>query len=147
MKTLTNLALMGIFVAFVISLSSVTASAQPGWARWQGNNGRHLGWTNGRHRGWERERRREIRRYQQSRYYGYNSYPSYGYQTYGYNNYGYNPYRRSTGTTILSYVLGGRNYRYNRGYYGSSYLTAKQRRKMYRRYVRDVRRDQRRYAW
>jgi len=138
MKTLTKLALMGLFTAFAISLFTSTAAAQPGWARWQQSNYQ-------RHRRWERERRREIRRYERSQYNRYNSYPNYGYRTYGYSSYGYSPYRRSSGVTILSNVLGSRGYR--NGYYGSSYLTAKQRRKMYRRYMKEVRRNQRRYAW
>lgn len=153
MNLLKKFGLSAAAIVFALSAFAVSGNAQPGRARWEGNNGRHLGWTRGRHRGWDDDNRDWRRqRYARSRYHGYQTYPNYGYSNYGYSNYGYNgynynPYRRSTTSTILGYVLGGRNYRYSNGYYGSSYMTQKQRRKMYKRYLKQVRRDQRRYGW
>jgi hypothetical protein len=153
MNLLKKFGLTAAAGVFALTAFAVSSNAQPGRARWEGNNGRHLGWTQGRHRGWDRNDRGWRRdRYARSRYYGYQTYPTYGYSTYGYNNYGYNtyrynPYRRGTTSTIIGYVLGGRGTRYNDGYYGSSYLTRKERRKMYKRYVKQVRRNERRYGW
>lgn len=143
MKILKILGLTSAAFALVLGLFVATSNAQPGRARWQGNNGRHLGWSNGRHNGWNKGRKRgwdndyyngSYRR-SRNRYYGYQTYyPNYGYQTY-YPNYSYrNNY--GIGSTILNVLgIGGyRNYGYNNGYYGSSYLTSKERRKNHRRY-------------
>lgn len=39
---------------FCLSLAALSASAQPGKAKYGGNNGKHKGWTQGRHNGWNR---------------------------------------------------------------------------------------------
>ena len=44
---------LGAVVVF-IGLFAVAGNAQPGKARWHGNNGKHTGWNNGNHRGWDR---------------------------------------------------------------------------------------------
>ncbi|HMJ07443.1 MAG TPA: hypothetical protein VK468_00465 [Pyrinomonadaceae bacterium] len=46
-----------IAVAFSIGIS-VTASNAQGRSRWNGNQGRHNGWSQGRHRGWDNDRNR-----------------------------------------------------------------------------------------
>jgi hypothetical protein len=99
-----------IATAILVSGIFVTASiAQPGHARWEGNNGRHLGWYKGRHRGWDRDRGWRDRRavyYRPVRYRTYNYYPGYGYG--GYSN--------GIGSSILSSIGLG-----NLGYYNSGY--------------------------
>ena len=61
MKYLRTLTVIFASILLLAGIYIGTANAQPGRASWQGNRGRHLGWTIGRHRGWNRERRQRIR--------------------------------------------------------------------------------------
>jgi hypothetical protein len=141
MKFLKTLSLT---VAVVVSLGlfAITSSAQPGHARWEGNNGRHLGWYKGRHRGWDRSwRDDDYYRRSRYRYYSYrNYYPSY-----------YPTYRYGTTSSILNVLgLGGygyRNYGYNNRYYGGTYISSRERRKLWKRYEKNRRRNYRGYGW
>ena len=54
MKLLKKLGLMLSAIAFCLSLSVATANAQPGKAKWTGNQGKHKGWTQGKHKGWSK---------------------------------------------------------------------------------------------
>ena len=51
MKTLKKLGLVFTALAFCISLAVTASYAQPGKAKWQGNNGKHKGWYKGKHKG------------------------------------------------------------------------------------------------
>jgi hypothetical protein len=155
MNVLKTLGLTTAALALVLGLFVATSNAQPGHASWYGNNGRHNGWSNGWHNGWNRGRKRGwdndnyygYYRRSRNRYYNYRTYyPNYGYQTY-YPNYGYQNY--GIGSTILNALgIGGyRNYGYNNGYYGSSYLTSNQRRKMWKRYIKERRKHHHRHGW
>ena len=155
MKLLKTFGLTTTALALVLGLFVATSNAQPGRAGWYGNNGRHNGWSNGRHNGWNRGRKRGwdnayyngYYRRSRNRYYNYQTYyPNYNYQTY-YPNYSYGNY--GIGSTILNALgLGGyRNYGYTNGYYGSSYLTSRQRHKMWKRYMKERRKNHRRYGW
>ena len=57
MNILKKLGLAFASLAFVMALSVVSANAQPGKAGWNGNNGKHRGWTQGQHRGWNKGRK------------------------------------------------------------------------------------------
>ena len=110
-----------VAVAFIIGMSVASANAQPGWARWEGNNGRHLGWSNGRHRGW-RNRDRYWRDDDYRRYRRYRS--------------------RNSGIGILGTIFGGSNYgNSNNGYYyRNDRRWEKERRKAWKRYQKAQRR-------
>jgi hypothetical protein len=54
MKLLKKISLAAFATCLLCIASSVPASAQHGRARWEGNSGRHLGWTMGRHNGWNK---------------------------------------------------------------------------------------------
>lgn len=62
MKTLKKLGLIFSAIAFCMSLLVASASAQPGKAKYEGNNGKHKGWTKGKHKGWEKRDERWDRR-------------------------------------------------------------------------------------
>lgn len=106
MYLLRKIGLAILVAAFILTLSVITSYAQPGRARWEGNNGRHLGWTMGKHKGWYKDKHRKYR---------YNRYGT-SYWDYlrmrersRYNGYYYNPYGSSY------------NYRYSRGTIYSPY--------------------------
>jgi hypothetical protein len=61
MKLLKKLGLAFSAIAFLMSLAVMTTYAQPGKARYEGNRGKHRGWTIGKHRGWNRDRNWERR--------------------------------------------------------------------------------------
>lgn len=75
MNYLKKLSLVASAVVFSLSLAAMSASAQPGRARYEGNNGKHKGWTQGKHYGWDRNQsdrydrrdRRSDRRYSRIR--------------------------------------------------------------------------------
>jgi hypothetical protein len=54
MKLLKKLGLALSALAFCLSLSVATTYAQPGKARYEGNRGKHKGWTKGKHKGWDK---------------------------------------------------------------------------------------------
>lgn len=57
MKLFKTLSL-GVFVAAMMIAFSITSTyAQPGKARWGGNQGKHRGWERGNHEGWETGRK------------------------------------------------------------------------------------------
>lgn len=56
MKLLKKLGLVFSSIAFLMSLAVVTTYAQPGKARYEGNRGKHRGWTIGKHKGWYKNR-------------------------------------------------------------------------------------------
>jgi hypothetical protein len=58
MKSLKKLTLIFIAVAFCLSLSVVTSMAQPGKAKYKGNNGNHYGWEKGKHKGWNKGKKK-----------------------------------------------------------------------------------------
>ena len=47
---------LGALVIFT-GLFAAAGNAQPGKARWHGNNGRHTGWHRGNHNGWNKGRK------------------------------------------------------------------------------------------
>jgi hypothetical protein len=108
-----------VSAGFVLGMFVASASAQSGWTRWEGNNGRHRGWAIGRHRGWRNRDRDwrddDYRRYRSSRY-------------------------RNSGVGILGTIFGVPNYGYhNNGYYNNGYYRndrkwEKERRKAWKRY-------------
>ena len=79
MKTLKKLGLIFTAIAFCLTLVVSVNYAQPGKAKYEGNNGKHKGWTKGKHKGWAkrdnnwvRTVRSDYQRYQNSRYYDRN---------------------------------------------------------------------------
>ena len=79
MKTLKKLGLIFMALVFCLSLAASAINAQPGRAKYSGNNGKHKGWTKGNPNGWEkrdnnwvRTAGRDYQRYQNSRYYDRN---------------------------------------------------------------------------
>ena len=54
MKMLKKISLALVALIFSLSMFVIAGEAQPGRAKWHGNNGRHLGWNNGRHKGWNK---------------------------------------------------------------------------------------------
>ncbi len=58
MKLFRRLTIALLALALCLSLVVISTTAQPGRARWEGNNGRHRGWSSGRHRGWSNRGRR-----------------------------------------------------------------------------------------
>jgi len=62
MKLIRKFALAIVGVAFALSLFVSSSNAQPGKARWQGNKGKHIGWTKGRHNGWYKKKNKWYRR-------------------------------------------------------------------------------------
>ena len=123
-----KIVLFTIAAAFIVGMFVISTNAQPGWARWEGNNGRHLGWSNGRHRGW-RNRDRDWRDDDYRRYRRYRS--------------------RNSGVGILGSILGVSNYGYyNNGYSNNRYYRddrrwEKERRKAWKRYQKAQRRSYR----
>ena len=139
----------GLFVsaiAFCLSLYVASADAQPGKARWNGNNGRHRGWQQGRRNGWNNGRKtgwqnRNVYWQPRSRnVYGsiFQNRNIYWQQ----NRYGrINPreYRRLQRQRA-------RIYRSSNRYYSDGYLSDRERRRLQRqqyRYRRSVYRDRR----
>jgi hypothetical protein len=71
MKLLKTLGLMFIVSAFLLAFSAVGSYAQPGKARWGGNQGKHKGWSKGNHYGWNKGRKTGWnRRYNRSYWWG-----------------------------------------------------------------------------
>lgn len=62
MKTLKKFGLIFTALAFCLTLAVSASYAQPGRAKYSGNNGKHRGWTQGRHRGWDKRDDRFERR-------------------------------------------------------------------------------------
>lgn len=54
MKSLKKLGLLFSAIVFCLSVSAASAYAQPGKAKYEGNRGKHKGWTIGKHKGWEK---------------------------------------------------------------------------------------------
>jgi hypothetical protein len=57
MKMLKKISLALVAVIFSLSMFVIAGEAQPGHAKWHGNQGRHLGWNKGRRRGWNNGRK------------------------------------------------------------------------------------------
>src|SRR4051812_48465784 len=55
MDSLKKFGLILSAVVFCLSLLVMTATAQPGRARREGNNGKHKGWDKGNHYGWQKK--------------------------------------------------------------------------------------------
>jgi len=79
MKTLKKLGLIFSTIAFCMTLAVTASYAQPGKAKYKGNNGKHKGWTQGKNKGWDkrdnkwvRNNGRDYRRYRDGRYYDRN---------------------------------------------------------------------------
>jgi len=79
MKTLKKFGLFLTAIAFCLSLAVTASYAQPGKAKYEGNKGKHKGWTQGKHRGWDRRddnwvrtNGRDYRRQRDGRYYDRN---------------------------------------------------------------------------
>ena len=64
MKSLKKLGLIFGVIAFCLSLSVFAAYAQPGKAKWEGNKGKHKGWTKGKHKGWYKNDARRDERWE-----------------------------------------------------------------------------------
>ena len=62
MNSLKKLSLIFTAIAFCLSLAVTATYAQPGRAKWQGNNGKHKGWYKGKHKGWDKRDDRFNRR-------------------------------------------------------------------------------------
>lgn len=79
MKLLKKIGLSITAIAFCLSLAFTASYAQPGKAKYQGNSGKHRGWTQGKHKGWNkrdgnwvRTNGRDYRRQRDGRYYDRN---------------------------------------------------------------------------
>ncbi len=79
MKILKKFGLLLSAIAFCLSLAVTASYAQPGKAKYEGNKGKHKGWTQGKHRGWDRRddnwvrtNGRDYRRQRDGRYYDRN---------------------------------------------------------------------------
>jgi hypothetical protein len=136
MYLLKRVTLVGLVFAFALGLYVSAVNAQPGRARWSGNNGNHYGWTQGRHRGWDNGRSRRWR----------NDDSYWRYRRYRYRNYDddYRPrYRRSygSGLGILGSIFGvsNGNYYNNGAYYNNGYRSRKAERKAWKRYYKNQR--------
>jgi len=62
MKIVKKIGFVLFAIAFCLSLSITSAYAQPGKARYEGNNGKHKGWVKGQHKGWRKRDSRSERR-------------------------------------------------------------------------------------
>lgn len=141
MNLLKKFGLVAAVFAFVMTLTVITANAQPGRAGWDRNNGRHRGWTQGRRNGWDRGRKtgwRRDRNWNDDRRYR-RTYGNDGY----YGNYGRlsaDEYRRLQRQRYRIY----RNQ--NRYYRNDGYLSDREQRRLnrqYNRYRRNVYRERR----
>jgi len=109
-------------ILFCLSILAITGNAQPGRARWEGNNGRHRGWENGN---WRNGRGQE--RFRQSRSWRYGR---------------INPWEARNLRRERIRLIRTRN----RFYRNDGYINYGERRRLaerYRHYRRDVRRDRR----
>lgn len=68
MKILKTLGLTISALIFCFSLSVISANAQPGSARYEGNNGKHKGWDKGKHKGWYKNKGWDRDSYSRRRY-------------------------------------------------------------------------------
>lgn len=62
MKSFKRLGLILSAVVFSLTIAASSSFAQPGKAKYEGNNGNHRGWTQGKHKGWEKRDDRAERR-------------------------------------------------------------------------------------
>ncbi len=62
MKFVKKIGLILSAIVFCLSLAAASAYAQPGKARYEGNNGKHKGWEKGKHKGWQKRDKRSERR-------------------------------------------------------------------------------------
>jgi len=76
MSYLRKFGLLFTVFAFCMSLAVVTSFAQPGKARWEGNNGRHRGWEQGKRNGWNNGRKTGWRNRNNDYYWQQNRYGS-----------------------------------------------------------------------
>ena len=61
MKTLKKLGLIFSTIAFCMTLAVTASYAQPGKAKYKGNNGKHKGWTQGKNKGWDKRDNKWVR--------------------------------------------------------------------------------------
>ena len=120
MNILKKLGLAFASLAFVMALSVVSANAQPGKAGWNGNNGKHRGWTQGQHRGWNKGRKTGW----QDRNSWWSRQTDRRYRTGRYDDYKYRRLERQR----------ERLYNSRNRYYSDGYLSDKERRKLNKRY-------------
>lgn len=124
MNLFRKLLLAGSTLAILTSMAVVAANAQPGRARWEGNNGRHLGWYNQRYN----------RRFRNNRYGNFDRYSVYGARP------GYLSWRERRRLERQRYRL----YNQRNRYYSDGFLNNRERRRLsqrYRQYRYNVRRD------
>ena len=136
MSYLRKFGVIFMTIAFCLSLAVITSYAQPGNARWSGNNGRHRGWTQGRRNGWDNGRKTGWRN--RSIYQQQSSRNIYWQQ----NRYG----RLSPSEYWRLQRQRSRIYRNTNRYYSDGYLNSSERRRLQRqqyRYRRNVYRDRR----
>ena len=67
MKLFKKLGLIFAAFAFCLTVAISSSYAQPGKAKYEGNKGKHRGWTQGKHYGWNNRVNRRVNSREQRR--------------------------------------------------------------------------------